>query len=97
VFFRELLAAVDIHASGGPDRVIHGLTYDSRKAKPGYLFVAIKGFRQDGHDYIQQALENGAVAVIAEKKILLPPNVACLIISTGMPIAAQEVNAAREL
>jgi UDP-N-acetylmuramoyl-L-alanyl-D-glutamate--2,6-diaminopimelate ligase len=81
VFFRELLAAVDIHASGGPDRVIHGLTYDSRKAKPGYLFVAIKGFRQDGHDYIQQALENGAVAVIAEKKILLPPNAAWAVVS----------------
>jgi len=83
VYFRELLAAVGVHASGGPDREIHGITYDSRKVKPGYLFVAIKGFKQDGHDYIQQALENGAVAVIAEKKIILPPNIAWAVVNNS--------------
>ena len=45
---------------------ITGIQYDSRKIELGNLFVAIKGFNSDGHEYIQQALENGAIAVIIE-------------------------------
>lgn len=52
---------------GAPDREITGLCFDSRKAKPGCLFVAIRGFQSDGHRYIQQAIAQGACAVVAEK------------------------------
>ncbi|MSP12960.1 MAG: UDP-N-acetylmuramoyl-tripeptide--D-alanyl-D-alanine ligase [Chloroflexi bacterium] len=38
---------------------------DSRQVEPGCLFVALKGERADGHDYIDQALAGGAVAVLA--------------------------------
>ena len=41
-----------------------GATLDSRQVKPGMLFVAIKGEKVDGHDYIPQALERGAAGVI---------------------------------
>jgi UDP-N-acetylmuramoyl-tripeptide--D-alanyl-D-alanine ligase len=41
-----------------------GATFDSRKVKPGMLFVALKGEKTDGHDFIPQALENGAAGVI---------------------------------
>ena len=41
-----------------------GAEFDSRKIKPGMLFIALKGEHTDGHDYIDQALANGAVAVI---------------------------------
>lgn len=41
-----------------------GATLDSRQIRPGMLFVAIKGARVDGHDFIQQALAGGAVGVI---------------------------------
>jgi len=51
---------------GRTDLDIVGLSYDSRKVEPGYLFVAIRGAHVDGHDYIPQALERGAVAVVAE-------------------------------
>jgi UDP-N-acetylmuramyl pentapeptide synthase len=37
-----------------------GATFDSRKVKPGMLFVALKGEHCDGRDYIPQALEKGA-------------------------------------
>ncbi len=40
---------------------------DSRKVKPGDTFVAIKGFTVDGHDYIEQAIKNGATKIICEK------------------------------
>jgi len=46
---------------------ITGLACDSRQVKPGDLFVAIKGLSVDGHDFILQALEGGAVAVVGER------------------------------
>lgn len=41
-----------------------GATFDSRQVRPGMLFVALKGEKSDGHVYIPQALEKGAVGVI---------------------------------
>ncbi len=41
-----------------------GATFDSRQVKPGMLFVAVKGDRSDGHDYIPQALAAGAAGII---------------------------------
>lgn len=51
----------------GKDRNITGLTYDSRLIKPGDLFFAIRGYRFDGHKYIDDAIEKGASAVVVEK------------------------------
>ncbi len=42
----------------------HGATFDSRMVTPGALFVAVKGEKCDGHDYIPQALARGAAGVI---------------------------------
>ena len=41
-----------------------GATFDSRQVKPGMLFVALKGERSDGHDYIPQAIEKGAAGIV---------------------------------
>nr|NJM03689.1 UDP-N-acetylmuramoyl-L-alanyl-D-glutamate--2,6-diaminopimelate ligase [Desulfobacula sp.] len=48
------------------DPEILSIASDSREVRPGSLFIAVKGLKADGHDYMDQALENGAVAVIAE-------------------------------
>lgn len=45
---------------------ITGICYDSRTAKPGFLFVAVRGFAVDGHRFIPKAMENGAAAVLCE-------------------------------
>ncbi|MCY0874842.1 MAG: UDP-N-acetylmuramoyl-L-alanyl-D-glutamate--2,6-diaminopimelate ligase [Firmicutes bacterium] len=45
---------------------ISGMTEDSRTTQPGDLFVAFRGDHQDGHQYAQQAVDKGAVAVLAE-------------------------------
>jgi len=50
-----------------PDIQITGISIDSRAVQPGHLFVAMKGGSTDGHDYIQNALDHGAVAVVGEK------------------------------
>lgn len=43
---------------------VTGLTADSRKVKPGFVFAALKGVAADGRAYIPQAVENGAIAVV---------------------------------
>lgn len=53
-----------ISVSGKPDAEILSVCNDSRKVVPGSLFVAVKGFASDGHDYISTAIEKGAVAII---------------------------------
>ncbi len=55
------------------DTTISGVAIDSRAVKPGYLFFAIKGARLDGHEFVQNAITNGAVAVVCEH---LLPNLA---------------------
>jgi UDP-N-acetylmuramoyl-L-alanyl-D-glutamate--2,6-diaminopimelate ligase len=52
-----------------PDILITGIAIDSRAARPGHLFVAMKGISVDGHDYIPNAIDNGAVAVVGEREI----------------------------
>lgn len=51
------------------DRELSGISTDSRKIKPGELFVALRGERFDGHDYIKDVERLGAVAVICERKL----------------------------
>ncbi|MEA4816024.1 MAG: UDP-N-acetylmuramoyl-L-alanyl-D-glutamate--2,6-diaminopimelate ligase [Lachnospiraceae bacterium] len=52
--------------SGGTDIDINNIQYDSRKVSKGDVFIAIKGFKTDGHNYISSAVSNGAAAVILE-------------------------------
>jgi UDP-N-acetylmuramoyl-L-alanyl-D-glutamate--2,6-diaminopimelate ligase len=61
-----------------PDPNIASLHSRAQDVKPGGLFVAIQGFAADGHDYIDQALENGAVAVVVQKTLRLSPGVALI-------------------
>jgi UDP-N-acetylmuramoyl-L-alanyl-D-glutamate--2,6-diaminopimelate ligase len=50
-----------------PDIEVTGIAIDSRAVRSGGLFVARRGARVDGHNYIQKAIDNGAVAVIGDK------------------------------
>lgn len=51
----------------GSKHTCTGLAFDSRKVEPGFLFIAIKGTQTDGHQFIQKAIEKGAVAIICEE------------------------------
>ena len=51
------------------DKEITAITIDSRKVAEGGLFIAIKGERSDGHDFIGQCFEKGAACVISEKEL----------------------------
>ena len=50
-----------------PSAVAHGYSIDSRTIRPGELFLAVKGERLDGHDYVEQALSRGAIAAVVRK------------------------------
>ena len=65
---RELVRDLKIlETAADPEMEITGLAYDSRAVKPGYLFVAVRGFTVDGHKYIGKARENGAAVVLCEE------------------------------
>lgn len=55
-----------LQIAGDADIDITGVNIDSRKIKPGHLFVAMKGTQVDGHTFIPKALELGAAAVLCE-------------------------------
>lgn len=48
---------------------VNGIAVDSREVKPGYIFVAIKGSAQDGHNYIKKAIENGATIIVHQDEL----------------------------
>ncbi len=67
---KKILNNVDFKLKGGNLNIdIIDIKYDSREIKEDNLFIAISGFETDGHQYITQAIENGASAVIIEKEI----------------------------
>jgi len=53
----------------GDDVAFHGCTTDSRSVEPGQLFIALRGKRFDGHDFINQAVAGGAVAIMGEQHL----------------------------
>jgi UDP-N-acetylmuramoyl-L-alanyl-D-glutamate--2,6-diaminopimelate ligase len=62
------LSAKSIH--GSITREITGIRYDSRRVAPGNLFVAVRGSSFDGHSFIEQAIDKGAIAVVGEQGAL---------------------------
>lgn len=64
---KDLLKNIDILSCNADlETEISGISYDSRKTKPGDLFVAVKGFQADGHRFIPKAMELGAAAVLCQ-------------------------------
>ncbi len=56
----------------------NGIATDSRLVKPGFIFICVQGFDQDGHNFAKEAVKNGAKLVVATKKIKLEvPVVLC--------------------
>jgi UDP-N-acetylmuramoyl-L-alanyl-D-glutamate--2,6-diaminopimelate ligase len=67
---------LDYQGRVGPDREIKGISYDTRTLKPGELFVALRGYKTDGHKYVEAARKKGAAAIVAEEgeDVILVPD-----------------------
>ena len=65
---KDILYKVNItSASGDMGIKAKGIAFDSRQVKKGYLFIAVKGTQSDGHDFIDGAIRNGAIAIVSER------------------------------
>jgi UDP-N-acetylmuramoyl-L-alanyl-D-glutamate--2,6-diaminopimelate ligase len=88
----EIMQGIDYRLMAGLiDQNIMGISYDSRKVKPGDLFICIPGLKTDGHKYAEQAVSNGAKALLVEKEVLINSETAVLLTADcrkAMPIAA---------
>ena len=70
---QELLSLLPGAVVSGPAQIaISSITADSRQAGPGALFICLPGHRVDGHDYICQAADAGAAAVLVERDVSIP-------------------------
>ncbi|MRR58989.1 MAG: UDP-N-acetylmuramoyl-L-alanyl-D-glutamate--2,6-diaminopimelate ligase, partial [Deltaproteobacteria bacterium] len=64
---KEILKELRVtYIYGDEDKLITGVTADSRDVRPGSLFIAVRGTKSDGHAFIGRAVEAGATAVICE-------------------------------
>ena len=75
-------------AKGNVEIDVLSIEDNSKNVKPGSLFVAVKGFDFDGHDFVEDAIANGATAVILDmnadlKKIKIPEDVTVVIVENS--------------
>jgi UDP-N-acetylmuramoyl-L-alanyl-D-glutamate--2,6-diaminopimelate ligase len=68
-----------VSVDGRTDLVVDSIVFDSRKAKPGTVFCALKGTVSDGHNYIPQVIESGCTMIISEQHCEIPENVTLVV------------------
>lgn len=85
---------VELPGSAG-DIIVAGLTSDSRQVKQGDVFAALAGVEADGAAYAQNAIDNGAVAIIADREASLPDTVNVPVLACDNPRHAFALMAAR--
>lgn len=69
---KEILTGIEVDSViGTADRAISCIEFDSRKVRKDSLFIAVRGYKTDGHVFISSAIASGAIAVICE---ILPEN-----------------------
>jgi UDP-N-acetylmuramoyl-L-alanyl-D-glutamate--2,6-diaminopimelate ligase len=69
MILKELIKNIpELHITGSMEQKITGIAYSSQKIKPGFLFAALKGEKRDGFDFIPDAVEKGAAAVLSERE-----------------------------
>ena len=65
---KTLIVAISVREIIGPvDRAVESIAYDSRRVQRNGLFVALRGEKSDGHDFIGQAIEKGAAVIVTER------------------------------
>src|SRR6059036_4110951 len=77
---KTLLSATPVRQIIGPlDRPVNNIAYDSRRVQRNTLFVALRGEKTDGHQFIGHAIDKGASVIVAERDEK-DPRVTCLVV-----------------
>jgi len=67
---KDILRALPEYSFQGDDETeLTGVVYDSRRVRPGSLFVAVRGYKTDGHDFVAEAVRHGAGAAVVERPV----------------------------
>jgi len=77
------------NVQGPVELEVRGIHYDSRRIESGWTFFALRGEQVDGHAFIDQALQNGATAIVMEQVRELPDGVAGLVVANARKSLAQ--------
>jgi UDP-N-acetylmuramoyl-L-alanyl-D-glutamate--2,6-diaminopimelate ligase len=83
---KKVLNGIENYKSKGDLEIdVLSVEDNSKNVKPGSLFVAIKGFEADGHDYVEEAISNGAIAVVLDmnadlKKIKISSEIVVILV-----------------
>src|SRR5204863_6947027 len=67
------------HLFGSADRPVENIAYDSRRVQRHTMFVALRGEKTDGHQFIGHAIDKGASVIVAERE-QKDPRVTCLVV-----------------
>ncbi|UCE27930.1 MAG: UDP-N-acetylmuramoyl-L-alanyl-D-glutamate--2,6-diaminopimelate ligase [Candidatus Coatesbacteria bacterium] len=82
--FVGILSVLEVNdVLGDTDAEVTDIYYDSRAVRPGGVFVAYRGARSDGHDFIVDAVEKGANALIVEDVSCVPDGVSVAVVPDG--------------
>jgi UDP-N-acetylmuramoyl-L-alanyl-D-glutamate--2,6-diaminopimelate ligase len=77
---KTLVAAISPRQIIGPlDRVVESIAYDSRRVQRHGLFVALRGEKSDGHQFVDQAVEKGATVIVTEQEVQ-SPRATCVVV-----------------
>src|SRR5438046_6824746 len=77
---KTLLSATAVRQIIGTlDRTVENIAYDSRRVQRNGMFVALRGEKTDGHEFIGQAVEKGASVIVTEREEKIP-RVTCLVV-----------------
>jgi len=75
VQIQAVIKDIDIlQVSGNLEGEVSAICYDSRNCEKNSLFVAVRGLKSDGHDYIPEAIARGARFIVLEKDYKSPPD-----------------------
>ncbi len=88
MLLKNLLSAISPGSVVGPvDRQVESIAYDSRRVGKNSLFVALRGEKTDGHNFIDQAIEKGA-SVIVTDRVAPQPRATCVQVNDTRPVLA---------
>lgn len=86
----NILTNIDtISIKGNLDLQFEAIVFDSRKANDTSLFVAIKGFTMDGHDFIPKVIEQGCKIIVTEKEITSSNGVTVILVENSSAVLAE--------
>lgn len=85
---KELFRGIKASMDENGDREIGGIAYHSGKVKKGDLFCCLRGQRENGHSFASEALKRGAVALLVDRKLVLPSPAAQIVVEDSREVLA---------